>query len=113
MQTSTNGFYTYSYWGWCPVPPPGDSCHADGEPRAQFAVVKGVDHSEDLPLIEAQAIGRLLLVLKMGPDVERVTYVGLYNAPVHWEAKRFMALLFCGSDKKLKQFKVFCWSYLV
>ncbi len=75
---------------------------ADGEPRAQFAVVKGVDHSEDLPLIEAQAIGRLLLVLKMGPDVERVTYVGLYNAPVHWEAKRFMALLFCGSDKKLE-----------
>ncbi len=66
---------------------------ADGEPRAQFAVVKGVDHSEDLPLIEAQAVGRLLLVLKMGPDVEWVTYVGLYNAPVHWEAKEIYGII--------------------
>lgn len=77
--------------------------NADGEPGAQFAIVKGVNHSKDLALIEAQAVGRLLLVLKMGPDVERVTYVGLYNAPVHWEAKTFILLLLIFSSPAKKQ----------
>lgn len=79
--------------------------NADGEPGAQFAIVKGVNHSKDLALVEAQAVGRLLFVLKMGPDVERVTYVGLYNAPVHWEAKIFILLLllkFSSPAKKLE-----------
>lgn len=75
---------------------------ANGEPRTQFAIVKGVNHSKDLTLVEAQAVGRLLLILKMGPDVERVTNVRLYNASVHWEAKKCILLLFSSPAKKLE-----------
>lgn len=56
---------------------------ANGQPGAQLAVVQGVHHTENLPLVEAQAVGRLLLVLKVRPDVERVANVGLHDPPIH------------------------------
>lgn len=57
---------------------------ADGQPGAQLAVVQGVHHSEHLSLVEAQAVRRLLLILKVGPDVERVAHIRLHDSPVHW-----------------------------
>ena len=44
--------------------------HADGQPVAQLAVVQRVHHLEDLATAEGQALGHLLLVLKVGPDEE-------------------------------------------
>ena len=58
--------------------------YADGQPGAQLAVVQGVHHSEHLSLVEAQAVRRLLLILKVGPDVERVAHIRLHDPPVHW-----------------------------
>lgn len=51
--------------------------HADGQPVAQFAPMHRVHHPEHLPSAEAQADGRVGLVVEMGADVEVVGQVGL------------------------------------
>lgn len=56
---------------------------ANSQPGAQLAVVQGVHHTENLALVEAQAVGGLLLVLKVCPDVERVANVRLHDPPIH------------------------------
>lgn len=48
---------------------------ANSQPGAQLAIVEGVHHTENLPLVKAQAVGRFLLILKVRPDVERVAHV--------------------------------------
>lgn len=60
---------------------------ANSQPGAQLAVIQGVHHTENLPLIKAQAIGRFLLILKVCPDVERVADVRLHDPPIHWSGK--------------------------
>lgn len=56
---------------------------ANGQPGAQLAVVQGVHHTENLPFVEAQAVGRFLLILKVCPDVERVANIRLHDPPIH------------------------------
>lgn len=45
---------------------------ADCQPVAQLAIVKRVRHFEDLPSGEGKTLWSLLLILKVGPDEERV-----------------------------------------
>lgn len=61
---------------------------ANGQPGAQLAVIEGVHHAEHLPLVEAQAVGGFLLILKVCPDVERVADIRLHDPPVHWPGER-------------------------
>lgn len=49
--------------------------NANSQPGAQFAVVEGVHHTEHLALVKAQTIRRFLFILKVCPDVERVTNI--------------------------------------
>lgn len=58
--------------------------NANSQPGAQLAVIQGVHHAENLPLVEAQAVGRFLLILKVCPDVERVADIRLHDPPIHW-----------------------------
>lgn len=51
--------------------------HADGQPFSQLAAVHGVHHPEHLSPGEAQADGRVRLVIEVGADVEVVGQVGL------------------------------------
>lgn len=86
--------------------------NADGEPGAQLAVVEGVHHAEDLALVEAQAVRRLLLVLEVGPDVERVSHVRLHDPPVHWRRRDDRVLIpiisAIGTNKTIiKNYKTF------
>lgn len=60
---------------------------ANSQPGAQLAVIQGVHHTENLPLIKAQPIGRFLLILKVCPDVEGVADVRLHDPPIHWWGK--------------------------
>lgn len=61
--------------------------NANSQPGAQLAVIQGVHHAEDLPLVEAQAVGRFLLILKVCPDVEGVADIRLHDPPIHWPGK--------------------------
>lgn len=61
--------------------------NANGQPGAQLAIIQGVHHAEDLPLVKAQAVGRFLLILKVCPDVERVADIRLHDPPIHWPGK--------------------------
>lgn len=77
--------------------------NANSQPGAQLAIIQGVHHAENLALVEAQAVGRFLLVLKVCPDVEGVADVRLHDPPIHWPGKS------SGSEGAAFH----CWLYMV
>lgn len=47
----------------------------DSEPGAQLSIVQRVHNPEHLSFVKTQPIRGLLLVLKVGSDIERISYI--------------------------------------
>lgn len=56
---------------------------ANCQPVAQFAIIKGVSHFEDLSPGEREALWSFLLTFKVGPDVEGVSSPRSQNVLVY------------------------------